>query len=144
MSLLNIFKKKQKKTDLPDIKAGDEVKVYEKNPDGKSHIFQGIVISRKHGNEVGATITVRGEVGKVGVERIYPLHSPNIEKIEVVQSHKVRRSKLYYLRNLKGKKSRLKKTAGSPQKEEKKESEPAPKKDGSSEKKSSEKTDESK
>lgn len=116
MSLIKTYNKKQKKEDLPEISPGDEIKVYEKNPHGKPHVFKGIVIARKHGNEASATITVRGEVGKVGVERIYPIHSPNIEKIEVVQPHKVKRSKLYYLRNTTKQKGRLKRKEETPKK----------------------------
>lgn len=109
------------KTDLPDIKPGDLVKVHQKisvpakitkgkkeEPKQKKQIFEGIVIARKHGKGVTATIMVRKEVKGIGVEKIFPIHSPTIEKIEIIQKHKVRRAKLYYLRNLKGKKARLK------------------------------------
>jgi large subunit ribosomal protein L19 len=72
-------------------------------------VFEGLVLARKHGKEAGATITVRKVISGIGVERIFPLHSPTLQKIEIMKSGKVRRSKLYYLRRLKGKKARLKK-----------------------------------
>ncbi len=100
------------------VKPGDTVKVYQKIVEGdktKTQIFEGLVIARKHGKEPGATITVRNIISGVGVERIFPVHSPNIEKIEIVKSSKVRRSKLYYLRTATGKRARLKrKPAKSP------------------------------
>ena len=67
-----------------------------------------MIIARKHGKDVSTTITVRKVVDGVGVERVFPIHSPAIEKIEVVRSGKVRRAKLYYLRTAKGKKAKLK------------------------------------
>ena len=72
-------------------------------------IFEGLVIARKHGKGINSTITVRKVVEQIGVERIFPVHSPSIAKIEVVKSGKVRRSKLYYLRTAKGTKAKLKK-----------------------------------
>ena len=96
-----------------DFHAGDTVRVWSKILDekGKARLqaFEGIVLARKHGRETGATFTVRKVASGVGVERIYPIHSPSVEKIEVVRHGKVRRAKLYYLRTAKGKKSRLKK-----------------------------------
>ncbi|MEM9336724.1 MAG: 50S ribosomal protein L19 [Patescibacteria group bacterium] len=83
------------------IKAGDTVRVHQKIQDkGKTRIqvFEGIVLSRKHGDEPGATFTVRKVASGVGVEKIYPLYSPNIDKIEIVRRAKVRRAKLYYIR----------------------------------------------
>lgn len=78
------------------IKAGAKVKVHEKGA-----TFSGIVIAHKHGSEIGATFTVRGVVAAVGVEKVYPLHSPAITKVEIVSSpKKVGRSKLYYIRTL--------------------------------------------
>jgi large subunit ribosomal protein L19 len=99
------------KKDLPDIMAGDTVKVYQKFKDKdkeKTQIFEGLVIARKHGKEIGATITVRKVVSGVGVERIFPLHLPTIAKIEILKRSKVRRAKLYHLRTAKGKRARLK------------------------------------
>jgi large subunit ribosomal protein L19 len=83
------------------IKAGDTVKVHQKIQDkGKTRIqiFEGLVLARKHGNEPGATFTVRKVASGVGVEKIYPLYSPLIDKIEIVKRAKVRRAKLYYIR----------------------------------------------
>lgn len=83
------------------IKAGDTVKVHQKIQDkGKTRIqvFEGVVLARKHGDEPGATFTVRKVASGVGVEKIYPLYSPNIDKIEIVKRAKVRRAKLYYIR----------------------------------------------
>ncbi len=101
----------------PDVRPGDTVKVYQKFKETpkkgqeakeKTQIFEGIVIAKKHRNEVGATITVRKVIGGVGVEKIFPLHLPTIKKIEIIKRSKVRRAKLYYLRTAKGKRARLK------------------------------------
>jgi large subunit ribosomal protein L19 len=83
------------------IKAGDTVKVHQKIVDkGKTRIqiFEGLVLARKHGDEPGATFTVRKVSSGIGVEKIYPLYSPLIEQIEIVKRAKVRRAKLYYIR----------------------------------------------
>jgi len=83
------------------IKAGDTVKVHQKIQDkGKTRIqiFEGLVLARKHGNEPGATFTVRKVASGVGVEKIYPLYSPLIDKLEIVRRSKVRRAKLYFIR----------------------------------------------
>ena len=85
-----------------DMKAGDTVKVHQKIQEkGKTRIqiFEGLVLARKHGAEAGATFTVRKTAGGYGVERIFPLYSPAIDKIEVTKRAKVRRSKLYYIRD---------------------------------------------
>jgi len=85
-------------TVLPKIKAGAKIKVYE----GKTP-FEGVVLSRKHGSEPGATFTVRTVLAGVGVEKIYPVHSPAIIKVEVVSSpKKVRKSKIYFARKVSG------------------------------------------
>jgi len=84
-----------------DLRVGDTVKVHQKIQDkGKTRIqiFEGLVLARKHGTEPGATFTVRKVASGVGVEKIYPLYSPLIDKIEVTKRAKVRRSKLYYIR----------------------------------------------
>ncbi len=84
------------------IRAGDTVRVHQKIQDkGKTRIqiFEGVVLARKHGGEPGATFTVRKVASGVGVEKIYPLYSPNIDKIEIVKRAKVRRAKLYYIRD---------------------------------------------
>ena len=84
-----------------DLRSGDTVRVHQKIEEkGKTRIqvFEGLVLSRKHGTEAGATFTVRRSTNGYGVEKIYPLYSPMIEKIEVVKRSKVRRGKLYYIR----------------------------------------------
>lgn len=83
------------------IRAGDSVRVHQKIQDkGKTRIqiFEGVVLARKHGTEPGATFTVRKVASGVGVEKIFPLYSPNIDQIEIVKRSKVRRAKLYYIR----------------------------------------------
>ncbi len=89
---------------------GDTVRVFMRIIEGEKErvqVFQGVVIKRKGGG-IAETFTVRKHSYGVGVERIFPLHSPRIEKVEVMRSGRVRRAKLYYLRTLKGKKARLK------------------------------------
>ncbi|MEK7585719.1 MAG: 50S ribosomal protein L19 [Patescibacteria group bacterium] len=84
-----------------DFKAGDTIRVWNKIQEkGKTRLqaFEGLVLARKHGTESGATLTVRKVTSGVGVERIFPLYSPNIDKIEVLRHSKTRRSKLYYIR----------------------------------------------
>ena len=84
-----------------DFKAGDTVTVWSKILEkGKTRLqaFEGLVLSRKHGTESGATFTIRKVASGVGVERIFPLYSPNIDRIEIVRKSKTRRSKLYYIR----------------------------------------------
>ena len=110
MSLLEAFNQKGLSA-RPKVRAGDIVKVYQKDPTkegGKSQVFEGVVIARKHGFGKTATITVRRSTGNVSVEKIYPLHSPVIEKIEIIQRSKIRQAKLYYLRDAQGKRARLK------------------------------------
>ena len=108
--LLDNFNKIQLK-EMPDIRPGDTVKVHQKIKEGEKEriqIFEGVVIARKHGKGISSTITVRRVVSGVGVERIFPVHSPAIAKIEISRKGKVKRSKLYYLRTAKGKRARLK------------------------------------
>lgn len=94
------------------IKPGATVRVHERFKDGdkeRTGIFEGLVLARKHGNEQGATFTVRGVIAGVGVEKVYPVHSPRITKIDVTHSpKKVHRAKLYYIRNLSKKETRQK------------------------------------
>lgn len=107
------FIKNQLKTNLPEIKPGFTVIVYQKIKEGdKERIqpFEGLVIAKKHGQGINATITVRKISGTVAVERVFPIHAPTIEKIEVTKKSKVRRAKLYYLRGRFGKKAKMKKT----------------------------------
>lgn len=96
---------------LPAISAGDTVRVYQKIKEGdksRTQIFEGLVIARKHGKQAGATITVRKISNGIGVERIFPLHLPTVEKIELIKKSKVRRAKLYYLRQKSTKETRRK------------------------------------
>lgn len=89
------------RTGLPDVRPGDTIKVYQKIKEGDKErlaLFEGLVIARKHGKGITATITLRKVVGGIGVERVFPLHSPTIEKIEVLRRSRVRRAKLYYIR----------------------------------------------
>ena len=99
-----------KRDDVPDFRAGDTVKVHVKVVEGnrsRVQVFQGVVI-RVQGSGIGRTFTVRKISFGVGVERTFPLHSPIFEKVEVVTRGDVRRAKLYYLRNLRGKKAKIK------------------------------------
>ena len=98
------------RTDLPDLRPGDTVKVHVRVVEGnreRVQVFQGVVI-RRSGGGIRETFTVRKISFGVGVERTFPLHSPSISRIEVVQRGRVRRAKLYYLRDLRGKKARIK------------------------------------
>ena len=108
---LDEFNKKQLKEDLPEMRSGYTIKVHQKIKDGdkqRIQVFEGLIIARKHGKGINATITVRKVTSGLGVERIFPIHAPFIEKIEVVKKGKVRRSKLYYIREKTAKQSRLK------------------------------------
>ncbi len=98
------------RSDIPAFRAGDTVKVHVKVVEGtrsRIQVFQGIVI-RRHGGGIGETFTVRKVSFGVGVERTFPLHTPIIDKIEVVTRGDVRRAKLYYLRDLRGKAAKIK------------------------------------
>lgn len=102
--------KDQLRTDHPDFRPGDTVKVHVKVVEGdreRIQLFEGVVIKRQNGG-ISETFTVRKISYGVGVERTFPLHSPRIDKIEVSRRGKVRRAKLYYLRNLRGKAARIK------------------------------------
>ena len=105
------FNKGQLRTDLPEIKPGMQIRVYERIKEGgkeRLQPFEGIVIAKKHGRGVNATMIVRAILAGVGVEKIWPLHSPKIVKIEVLKAPTVRRAKLYFLRRLSPKKIRKK------------------------------------
>ena len=109
MKTLETLDKEQMRTDIPQFKPGDTVKVHVRIREGEKErvqVFQGVVIRKKKGT-VNSTFTVRKISYGVGVERIFPLHSPMIEKIEVVSRGRVRRSRLYYLRKLRGKAARI-------------------------------------
>ena len=103
----------QLKKNLPELKPGYTVVVHQKIKEGgKERVqpFEGLILATKHGSGINATITVRKISGGVAVERIFPIHAPTIEKIEVTKKSKVRRAKLYYLRGKFGKKAKMKKT----------------------------------
>lgn len=110
MTLIEAIDREQMRTDLPDFRPGDTVKVHAKVRErGKERIqiFEGIVIRKRRGMK-RSTFTVRKISFGVGVERIFPLHSPNVAQIEIVRQGKVRRAKLYYLREKRGKDARIK------------------------------------
>ncbi len=110
MELLNAVDAPHMRDDRPDFSAGDTVKVHLRVIEGNKQriqVFEGVVIGRR-GSRTNASFTVRKISSGIGVERIFPLHSPNVEKIEVVRLGKVRRAKLYYLRELRGKAARIK------------------------------------
>src|SRR5260370_32438112 len=109
-ALLSKFIQKHKRTDLPEFRPGDTIRVHVKIKEGdkeRLQAFEGTVIARKNVG-MGETITVRKVSFGQGVERIFPLHARIIDHIDVVRTAKVRRAKLYYLRQLKGKAARLK------------------------------------
>jgi large subunit ribosomal protein L19 len=110
MEKIEQIEKEQMRLDHPDFGPGDNVKVHVKIKEGEKEriqVFQGVVISKRKGN-TNATFTVRKVSYGVGVERIFPLHSPALDKIEVVNQGRVRRAKIYYLRKLRGKAARIK------------------------------------
>ena len=110
MDKLSVIDEVSMRVDIPAFRPGDTVKVHVKVVEGtrsRIQVFQGVVI-RRHGGGVGETFTVRKVSFGVGVERTFPLHTPIIDKIEVVTRGDVRRAKLYYLRNLRGKAAKIK------------------------------------
>ena len=110
MDIIQIVTKENLRTDLQEFKVGDTVKVHYRIKEGakeRIQIFQGIVIQKK-GEGLSKTFTVRKVSNGVGVERIFPSHSPLIDKLEIVRYGQVRRAKLFYLRTAKGKASRIK------------------------------------
>ncbi|MGC9323264.1 MAG: 50S ribosomal protein L19 [Desulfomonilia bacterium] len=114
MNIVDEFEKAQMKQDLPEIRIGDRVRVSTRIVEGsrqRSQVFEGVVIARHRGNN-RESITVRKQSYSVGVERVFPIHAPSVEKIEVVSHSKIRRAKLYYLRERKGKAARLKEIRG--------------------------------
>ena len=107
--MLKMIEQERLKPDIPDFRPGDNIKVYVKIKEGdkeRIQIFQGDVVALK-GKGINGTFTVRKLSSGIGVERIFPLHSPNITKIQKVKDGKVRRSKLYYLRQRQGKQARI-------------------------------------
>ena len=110
MDILSAVTKDQLRNDLPELRIGDTLKVYLKVKEGnreRTQLFEGTLIAKKHGG-ISETITVRRIASGVGVEKVFPVNSPNIEKIEVTRHGKVRRAKLYYLRNRVGKAAKVK------------------------------------
>jgi large subunit ribosomal protein L19 len=110
--LIQEITKEQLRTDLPDFRPGDTVRVHVKVIEGnreRIQVFEGVVIKRR-GAGISETFTVRKVSYGVGVERTFPVHTPKIAKLEVVRRGKVRRAKLYYLRQLRGKAARIKET----------------------------------
>jgi large subunit ribosomal protein L19 len=110
MNIIDMVEKEQLRTDLPPFSVGDTVRVHMKVMEGgreRTQIFEGTVIARK-GKGICETFTVRKVTFGVGVERVFPLHSPKLQEIEVVTQGQVKRAKLYYLRGKVGKKSRVK------------------------------------
>lgn len=110
MNMIKTIEREQLRLDMPAFRAGDTIKVYLRILEGEKEriqVFQGAVLRLRKGG-VDSTFTVRKVSDGVGVERIFPMHSPFIEKVEVVTQGKVRRSRLYYLRSLRGKAARIK------------------------------------
>ena len=110
MDLLRAVDNTQIRTDLPSFRPGDTVRVHVKIQEGEKfriQVFEGVVIAQKR-NGVSSTFTVRKVSSGYGIERIFPVNSPIIEKLEIVKSGKVRRARLYYLRGRRGKAARLK------------------------------------
>ncbi|PKK96129.1 MAG: 50S ribosomal protein L19 [Tenericutes bacterium HGW-Tenericutes-4] len=110
MNLVDVIEKEQIKKEVAEFNIGDTVKVFVKVVEGNKErlqAFEGVVIARKNGS-IRESFTVRKVSFGVGVERIFPLHSPRIDHIEVVRRGNVARAKLYYLRELTGKKARIK------------------------------------
>ncbi len=108
--LIEEITKEQLRSDLPAFRPGDTVRVHVKVIEGtreRIQLFEGVVIKRRGGG-ISETFTVRKVSYGVGVERTFPVHTPKIAKLEVIRRGKVRRAKLYYLRNLRGKKARIK------------------------------------
>ena len=110
MDLIKALNEKQLQNDVPQVEVGDTVRVHVKVKEGsreRIQVFEGTVIAKKHGG-IEETITVRRLAYGVGVEKVFPLHSPSIEKIETVRTGFVRRAKLYYLRDRVGKAAKVK------------------------------------
>lgn len=109
MDALDTIPRDQLRTDLPEFRSGDTIRVEVKVREGdkeRVQLYQGVVIQQS-GHGIGETITVRKIAQGIGVERIFPLHSPSIGKIQVLRRGKVRKSRIYYLRKLRGKAARI-------------------------------------
>ena len=110
MDIIRNIEQEQMRIDMPEFKAGDTVKVHQRIIEGEKEriqIFQGVVLRTRKGT-MDATFTVRKISDGIGVERIFPYHSPYIDRVEVVTEGRVRQSRIYYLRNLRGKAARIK------------------------------------
>lgn len=113
MDLVREVTQEYLRSDVPDFRPGDTVKVHVRLKEGEKEriqIFEGLVIARKHGG-ISETFTVRKISSGIGVERVFPLHSPTVAKIEVGRRGRVRRAKLYYIRALRGKAARIRERA---------------------------------
>jgi large subunit ribosomal protein L19 len=109
MNPMELVEREQLRTDLPDFRVGDTVRVHVKIVEGEKEriqLFEGVVIRKKRGG-IRSTFTVRKISYGIGVERIFPTHSPRIDRIDILSRGKVRRGKLFYLRGLKGKAARI-------------------------------------
>jgi len=108
--IVDLIEKEHMRLDLPEINIGDNVRIYTKIFEGDKERIQGFegVVIKKRGGNTRATVTVRKVSYGVGIEKTFPLHSPLIDRIEILSKSKVRRAKLYYLRKLKGKAAKLK------------------------------------
>ena len=110
MDLVKVLAEQQIKTDLPELKVGDTVKVHQKIKEGnreRIQVFEGTIIAIKHSG-INKSVTVRRISYGVGVEKTFPLHSPKVAKVEVIRHGKVRRAKLYYVRDRVGKAAKVK------------------------------------
>ncbi len=110
MDMLKAFTEEQLKKEVPQFNVGDTVKVYQKIVEGtrvRTQIFEGTVIAKKNGG-ISESFTVRRVSYGVGTEKTFPIHSPNVQSVEVVRAGKVRRAKLYYLRDRVGKNAKVK------------------------------------
>jgi len=110
MDLLREVTQQYLKSDIPEFRSGDTVRVHVRLKEGEKEriqVFEGLVIARKHGG-ISETFTVRKISSGIGVERVFPLHSPSVAKIDVIRRGRVRRAKLYYIRSRRGKAARIK------------------------------------
>ena len=110
MNALEQISKSSLKENVPELNVGDTVKVHVRIQEGEKsriQVFEGTVIAKKHGG-INETFTVRRVAHGCGIERVFPLHSPAVDKVEIVRSGKVRRAKLYYLRDRVGKAAKVK------------------------------------
>lgn len=110
MDLIKALTNEQLKSEIPELNIGDTVRVHNKIKEGNKEriqMFEGTIIA-KRGGGISATFTVRRVSYGIGVEKTFPVHSPNVEKVDVIRSGKVRRAKLYYLRDRAGKSAKVK------------------------------------